>query len=457
MKPDHPILHFSGLCGTTGRYQTSSMPLAEFASSIRGRRPPRVTVARAAEAGIDAGDLSSAGWGVVFRQDCDPAVREALAPLLARRRSQATCQDPRRYREMTCYPGETKRRFLPRHNVGPGPVDPNKVPYYLLLVGGPQDIPFELQYELDVQYAVGRLAFDSAREYADYATGVVDHERAGGRCSRRALLFGVENDGDAATRISVENLVEPLAAKLSGDGWQIDTVLRGDATRDRLGKLLCSSERPSLLFTAGHAVLFAAGHARQRDEQGALVCADWPGPSWRGPIPPGHLFAAADVTDEADVRGLVSFHFACFSAGTPSRDGFDLGAPAERSEVAPDPFVARLPQRLLAHPRGGSLAVVGHVDRAWEHSFLWDAAGSQVGVFASTLKKIMDGAPIGFAMEDFGVRYAELAAELLELQWEDAAAPDDAAFVHAWTAFRDARTYAILGDPAVRLRPEDVR
>ncbi|MCP4659070.1 MAG: hypothetical protein GY856_26985, partial [bacterium] len=83
--------------------------------------------------------------------------------------------------------------------------------------------------------------------------------------------------------------------------------------------------------------------------------------------------------------------------------------------------------------------------------FLWYEAGSQVAVFESTLLKLTAGSPVGLAMEDFGQRYAELATELADDGDEES---PDVAHYHLWTAFKDARAYVVVGDPAVRLKVE---
>ncbi len=220
----------------------------------------------------------------------------------------------------------------------------------------------------------------------------------------------------------------------------------------------------------------------QERDQGALVCREWPGrDGWRGQMPDDFFFAAGDVGDGARLRGMVTFHFACYGAGTPRLDAFSHRRPGAPAEIAPRAFLARLPQRLLSHPRGGALAVIGHVDRAWGWSFMWDGgAGSQPQAFEDTLRRLMKGYRVGAAMERLNQRYAELATDLsLTLEAdrhrrlrvsrppgapapralaEPLASPEaDRRLVRLWTANNDARSYVVLGDPAVRLRdPEEL-
>jgi hypothetical protein len=205
---------------------------------------------------------------------------------------------------------------------------------------------------------------------------------------------------------------------------------------------------------------FPSGHAGQRDGQGALLCQDWGGPGSR--IAREHYFAGDDLPAEADLRGMIGVLFACYGAGTPTRDEFTQRAlgPARAKELAPAALVARLPQRMLGHAAGGALAVVGHIDRAWGSSFVWHDPQRKVRtqrhlqVFESMLDALLGGKRLGYAMESFNVRYAELASDLNErleqIQLYDEPYADGE-LAHLWICSNDARNYAVIGDPAVLL------
>ena len=470
-------LTFNGINGATGGYLTPPMTPQEVAQIVvdeeRDEQETKELRARYYQAsqsfyglrhGLDPKNLSHAGWGVIFAHDDraeTPAVREALAPLLAMRREQAGDLF-KEYAGVDAYrPGESKNDFLVRHGIGPGPADPERVPYYLLIVGSPERIPYRFQYLTDVAYAVGRIHFETLDEYAQYAQSVVDCETGRVSLQRELACLSVNNAKDPATDLSTTQLTVPMAQELAEDrpDWALRKWVGEEATKARLTRLLGGDQTPALLFSASHGMGFPNGHARQLPHQGALVCQDWPGPlAWGHELPQEHFFAGDDVGADARLLGLVAFHFACFGAGTPKLDYFAQTAFRERMALAPHAFVGELPRRLLGHPKGGALAVVGHVDRAWGHSFLWESAGAQRTVFVDTLKRLMDGYPVGWAVEYLNDRYAELAtmltAELEEIKHGENR--DDRELAGMWTAHNDARSYVILGDPAVRLAlPDD--
>jgi hypothetical protein len=401
----------------------------------------------------DPTDLASAGWGVIFAPGIKPAVEDALKPLLDRRRDAAGPY----FQAFRFQPGQTKEDFLAFNKTDFGPADPKRVPYYLLIVGSPEEIPFRFQYELDVQYAVGRIYFEKTEDYAAYAANVVEAESAvpqGEALSRKkVILFGVRTQGDLATQRSTDELIIPLAEVLRKDRpqWPVELVVGEEATKARLSRILGGDEAPSLLLTSSHGMIFPSGDPLQRTCQGALLCQDWPGPGHQ-PLPE-HYFAGDDLSAGANLRGLIAFLFACYSGGAPETSNFVLDdSPLSVPQpVAPKPFLSHLAQRLLSHPRG-ALAVVGHVDRAWTTSFSGAERG-QVKIFENTFKRLLDGHPLGSAMEYFNQLHAErsvLYTELSQLR-EALIYVEDEQFTHAFRSNNDARNFLVIGDPAVRI------
>lgn len=472
---------FNGIDGSTGEYAfraslpevsqavgSSQVDPSELADSTAWLTELKNRNDRSLRDG-DPRDLSKSGWGVIFAED-DPlaqGIREALDKLLRLRKDQAGTARGHYYQEYIgsegYRKGDTKQSFLRRKGVGPGAADPDKMPYYLLLIGSPQQIPFSFQYQLDVEYAVGRLCFATLDEYKAYADSVC---KAEGELLRRrrpkAVFFGVENPDDDITPVISNDLLAPLAGDHARrPGWDVQLVLGEAANRKRLASLLGGEETPDLLVTGSHGLLFQADDSRQRRHQGALLCSDWRGPKESEEKKlkfTEDLFFSGEHVESSSTRlhGLVSFHWACFSAGTPAEDDFTLGG---RKFLTPEAFVANLPQRLLGHPKGGALAVIGHVERVFGCSILWpESLPSEktfrwIQPFEDIFRRLAAGHPVGSALEVFGKRYAELSTELnaeLEQNVLAKCLPGEEIFP-TWTACHDARNYVVLGDPAVRI------
>ncbi len=416
--------------------------------------------------GIDNTDLAQTGWGVIFPaslpQKSVDAIKDALKPLLDLRKKQTGdfytefIGADKGYKN-----GESKNDFLKRFGRGPGPADPAAgVPYYLMIVGSPETIPYTFQYQLDVQYGVGRIYFEKLEDYARYAASVVQAETQKFARAKTAAFFGVSNPGDRATNMSAEQLIKPLAAemKLAAEtkpeykGWKIDLVDPAKATKANLANYMGGKDTPAILFTASHGMGFKLGDNRLLPHQGAILCQDWPGPKARIPIDDKLYFSADDIPADADVFGMFAFVFACYGGGTPKVDNFYRQAFGQQKDIAPYAFMSQLPLKLLAHPKGGALGVFAHVERAWGSSINWDGAVNDVSAFDSTVKGLLSGSPAGAATEYFNERYAEISTMLTEeLDNTSPENQDDVKLAGMWTSNNDARNYAFIGDPAVRL------
>lgn len=468
-------LYVNGINAVTGNYLIEPMEISEAARLVRGEKRDRATASWLKRAwqnislphfglplDVEPADLRQAGWGIVFPADEDVEVRSSLAPLIEHRRAQVG--DEAKIKILEYKPGEKRETWLARHGIGLGSVRPDKVPYYLLLIGSPESIPFLFRHQLGVEYGVGSLHFETVDQYSQYVASVIDYEtREAIPTSKEAVFFGVRHPFDAATQMSADRLIKPLIEP-SAEGEKIDLagkygflarkILAGDATKKNLAATFSppGEEKPaSFLFTASHGMGFPAGHPQQKTGQGALLCQDWPG---FGAVTPDHYFSASDLPATARVHGMISFHFACYGMGTPSSDRFIHEPGSPPPAIAPQSFIAALPKALLAHPAGGALACIGHVERAWGCSIVTAKAGSQLLPFENAIGRILKGEPVGLAMKDFYERYASLSVSLSSMLEEISfgATVADAELTAAWIARNDAEGYLILGDPAVRLR-----
>ena len=407
-------------------------------------------------------NLAETGWGAIFAAD-DPLaadIERALGELLQWRSQQAGARyqifsDVRGYRKKL---GETAQDFQTRLGVGPGLVNYDRMPYYLLIIGGPDRIPFEFQYALQAQCAVGRLDFQTTAEYASYARSVVMSENGSFSLMPKVALFGPQDAQDAATTAALDKLLRPLEKTLRNvqqdRDWEIEVALQAEATRARLLDFMGGPQTPSLLFSTSWGASTPKDDPEQEALQGAVMLQVNPTPQpFVKPESPEAYLAAHDISDDARLLGSIAFLFGAWSAGTPRFNNF----PAMREppqEIASRPFVARLPQRLMGHPKGGMLAVIGHVDMTFTGAFTWRDIELAMNHFGGTLRRLMEGYTVGAAVEPINQRYALLSSMLAdELQqvFFYGGKQDDAELTELNRYTVDARNFIILGDPAVRL------
>jgi hypothetical protein len=467
---DEGSVYFSGVDGTNGKTLYSPLRLSDLVTSLVGdssgaTKDPTLQVFATryqnfaalpdpkdsnqyfeqTPDAVSPGSISTMGWGVIFTSRSDPSIKQALGELLALRNLQAgdlyrEFEGPAGYRL-----GESTATFLARNEIGFGAVDPQRMPYFLLLIGDPQSIPYSFQQDLSMRYAVGRIWFDSLEEYALYALSVVASEQGGAVRPYRVASFVPMHPDD-----TVSNQIAELfqwSRSVVPDDLERYSFAMPEPTKSQLVSLL-GEHPPALLAMAGHSVFFARDSDHQPTGQGGLLCQNWPG-STSGPVPAEFVFAADDVSPNIRPLGMVIVDLSSYSAGAGGLlsgwrldDSQHLGLQAQPS----------LPQRLLGHPRGGALAFVGYAGPVAVGDFY-----SQHGTMYMfkealqiVLRRIVEGWPFGDALGVFRNRYSDWVRLLsaTEITSEQA---DLAATGEYFLGCLLAGGITLLGDPAARL------
>lgn len=409
---------------------------------------------------IDPGDPRSTGWTFLVNA-ADPRRRElegALQPLAAHR-GMADPQTPLLYR------GEGPQEWFDWLNdhYHALRLEGKRPPAYILIAGNPQQVPFHFQSLLDTIANVGRVDFDTVDDLKQYVGKLLRIETAAAPLvAREALVFAPDAGLPDPTYYSREYMAVPMAEHMSDDlDFQTRTLFGMDATKKNLVREF-KSRRPALVYTASHG-LGATDEdlVTQKRYNGAICCQR----TGRERDPGDWLFAADDVPgDEPCLEGAVFFQFACFGYGTPAHSDYTHWLEEVPEQYANEDFVAALPKRLLAHPRG-PIAYVGHLDTAFLHGFtdanepnIPERWHTRITPFVRAVDDLLGVQPSGLAMSDMNARYSvcsTLLASIYDrmqrgtLQWTPAM---QARFLDTWIIRNDAQNYLVFGDPAARLR-----
>lgn len=453
-------------------------PLPEEAAK-RARRPKEGAddsfIRRRADA--DPNDLSLQKWSILAPEgDEGDRMLEALQPLRRlREREQGT---PANVYRVPANMGEAEARGWRQDTFWPDGTPEEKVPLYVLMLGDLHQTSAELQHALATSSLVGRVHFSNSDGktdlpgYAAYAEKVVRCAVEGTAEERPDLLFYTAPDGSPATVTGDLRLVQPsLAASREGlEEGRLPAASVRELSAASVDELLRAGAgaRPSVLLSVSHGLGAPrrgwATEEDQRRRQGAMVIAD------------GEILDAERARESDFFQGGMWFLLACFGAGTPrvsmyhswllqlSQDGSYTGQVAAVKKSLPSegerPFIAALPQAVLASPRGPQ-AVIGHLDLAWTYSFSGtrQLAESRKSRILTPLEVLVRGSRVGVAvgrlMQSYGETNDDLAASYQ--RDEDArvahreSSVDPTQRARLWMLRNDLRGYVLLGDPAARL------
>lgn len=428
-------------------------------------RKPSTWLAPAASVDARNWNHPEVGWGLVLREksglsheelaradDAPEAIRRLLA---SRPGSPVLRWNPelqqgylRRY-----YPGTGKAQDLATAAPRPGTSE-GRIPRYLLIYSTPEQIPWPVQYALNMSTFVGRLDLPPGPGLDNYVNALIEDWPGAQSDPRAPLVWNVDHGAGDITWL--------MARGIGGRLWELfekDSELAGrrrlngaDATAAQLVTGL-QEHKPGLVVTTSHGMT------------GPLDDADAIRASLGLPVDVNHQPLALDHIAKWRPAGAIWYAHACCSAGSDQVSRYEqlMGEDTSIGKIlrgvasAAQSMVAPLPRQLLG-ATNPLRAFVGHVEPTFDWT-LRDPATGQVlthvllQALYNRLYQADRRTPIGFALHEVFIEAGAFYG-----QWQDAitAINHNQAGARDWALYRqlvamDRQTLVILGDPTVSL------
>ena len=339
--------------------------------------------------------------------------------------------------------------------IGQSPIGLGKecIPRYLLIYGGPDKVPWELQYLLNASYAVGRLPLEN-EELSNYISALRCDWKDSAVNKKASLIWAVNLGGDDITA-----LMRDIVAKKVYDSYSADTDLKdglqfldgaGQATTAKLVAALTSAQ-PAVVVTTSHGQTYPVDNLEEMGASlGLLVDQNY------------QSVQVKTLLDTWKPDGAIWYAHACCSAGSAEHSQFDglteKGSQVELVLTAVSKLrdrVAPLPLALLGCKKP-LRAFIGHI----EPTFNWtlqhpDNRQALTDSLEKALyKELYQPSPAGHAFRGW---YERLASLFSSYQADQAAfsrgGKTREPMLKSALSARDVQSTVILGDPTVALPP----
>ncbi len=404
------------------------------------------------------------GWGVILPENREltraelATAMDAPAPIreLVARRGDAPV-----FRVGQGWQPGTLRRYAPDGSAmdidihaGRIGMAPGHIPRYLLIVGSPAQIPWDVQYDLHLTYFTGRLDLDDTG-LGHYVDALLSDWQGSPVMKANTLSWTVDHGGGDITSLMRQTIGDPIHDRFATDPVPElvagARVLRGpQATQAGLAAAI-EERHPSLIVSTSHGDTAPLDDVDlMRRNLGLLIDADL------RRLDPALLSGAAAPS------GAIWFAQACCSAGSSARTAYDgvlkAGTAADRivrAVAGCGETTAPLPRALLGASKP-LRAFVGHV----EPTFDWSLKNRKTGQYVTTSilecfhTGLFTGQPIGMALDRVRATGAsfrnsrDIAEQRLLANRDESQLGD---ILAAKLIADDWRSIVLLGDPTCRV------